>query len=60
MPSIYDFPLYYDVLFGWDRDTEASFYDSTLRRYGVPAGGRVLEVACGTGQVALRLAGNSP
>lgn len=44
------------MLFGWDRDDEAAFYDEAFRRHGVPAGGRILEVACGTGQVALRLA----
>ena len=56
MPSIYEHPLYYDVLFGWDRDGEASFYDAALRRHGTPAGGRILEIASGTGQIALRLA----
>ena len=53
---IYDYPLYYDVLFGWDRDAEAGFYDAALRTYGVEAGGRLLEVGCGTGQIALRMA----
>lgn len=53
---IYDHPLYYDILFGWDRDAEAAFYDGALRAYGVPAGGRVIEIAGGTGQVARRLA----
>lgn len=56
MPSIYDHPRYYDVLFGWDRSGEAQFYDRLFRTHGVPARGRVLEVACGTGQVAIHLA----
>jgi SAM-dependent methyltransferase len=56
MPSIYDYPRYYDVLFGWDRNAEASFYDATFRHHGAPSGGRVLEIASGTGQIALRLA----
>jgi SAM-dependent methyltransferase len=56
VPSLYDHPRYYDVLFGWDRSLEAGFYDGALRTHGAPAGGRVLEVACGTGQIALRLA----
>lgn len=56
LSSIYDFPLYYDILFGWDRDRESAFYDEAFRLYGVPAGARVLEVACGTGQVGIRLA----
>jgi len=54
--SIYDYPLYYDILFGWDRDAEAGFYDAAFRRHGVRPGGRLLEVGVGTGQVALRLA----
>lgn len=54
--SIYDYPLYYDILFGWNRDAEAGFYDAAFRRYGVPPGGRLLEIGVGTGQVALRLA----
>jgi len=54
--SIYDYPLYYDILFGWDRGDEAWFYSHLFRCRGAPDGGRVLEVGCGTGQVALRLA----
>jgi SAM-dependent methyltransferase len=54
--SIYDHPLYYDVLFGWDRSAEAGFYHEAFLHHGVPREGRVLEVACGTGQIALRLA----
>lgn len=56
LPSIYGFPLYYDILFGWDRDKEAGFYDAAFRHYGAPRGGQILEVACGTGQVGIRLA----
>jgi len=53
---IYDYPLYYDVLFGWDRDKEACFYASAFRHYGVGRAEGAIEIACGTGQVALRLA----
>lgn len=56
MPSIYDHPLYYDILFGWDRSGEAKFYDRLFRTHDVPARGRVIEIACGTGQVAIHLA----
>lgn len=58
MPSetIYDHPLYYDILFGWDRTKEAEFYHRVFERCGIPSGGRILEVACATGQVARRLA----
>lgn len=54
--TIYDHPLYYDILFGWDRTPEADFYQATFRRCGVRPDELVLEVACGTGQVARRLA----
>jgi SAM-dependent methyltransferase len=54
--TIYDHPLYYDILFGWDRSLEADFYDRTLRRLGLGEGAALLEVGCGTGHVALRLA----
>lgn len=55
-PSLYDEPLYYDVLYGWDRDAEAEFYDKVFRVHGVIPPAHVLEVACGTGQIAIRLA----
>lgn len=54
--TIYDHPHYYDILFGWDRTIEADFYDRTLERCGFAKADRVLEVACGTGQVAILLA----
>jgi SAM-dependent methyltransferase len=54
--SLYDHPLYYDILFGWDRGAEAAFYDGLFRNCGAPERGRLLEVACGTGQIGLRLA----
>jgi SAM-dependent methyltransferase len=56
LECVYDYPLYYDILVGWDRDQEAAFYDQALRRHGATPGSRILEVACGTGQVAVRLA----
>lgn len=54
--TIYDHPLYYDILFGWDRRFECDFYDYSFKRYGVGRDEPVLEVACGTGRVALLLA----
>jgi SAM-dependent methyltransferase len=54
--TIYDHPLYYDILFGWDREAEAEFYAGVLTAAGVKPRDRVLEVACGTGQIARRLA----
>jgi len=54
--TIYDHPLYYDILFGWDRSKEADIYHRMFERCGVNVGERLLEVACGSGQVAIRLA----
>lgn len=54
--TIYDHPLYYDILFGWDRSHEADVYQDVFRRCGVGPDEPILEVACGTGQIALRLA----
>jgi SAM-dependent methyltransferase len=54
--TLYDHPLYYDILFGWDRSSEAAFYHRLFDRAGVGADAPILEVACGTGQVARRLA----
>lgn len=56
MADIYQHPLYYDILFGWDRSSEAFFYDAVFQTHGVNAGGKLLEAGCGTGQVAVRLA----
>jgi len=56
MASIYDYPLYYDILFGWDRDEEAGFYTSAFTRHGLKPKARILEICSGTGQIGLRLA----
>jgi SAM-dependent methyltransferase len=55
-PTIYDHPLYYDVLFGFDRSREADFYERTFARCGIARGERILEVACGPARVARLLA----
>jgi len=54
--TIYDHPLYYDILFSWDRTQEADFYASSFHRFGVDKREELLEVACGTGQVGRVLA----
>jgi len=54
--TIYDYPLYYDVLFSWDRDDEADFYDAVFHHSGLGDDDKIIEVGCGTGQVAIRLA----
>lgn len=55
MATIYDHPIYYDILFGWNRGKEARFYDEAFRAHGVPESGRLLEIGCGTGHIAIRL-----
>ncbi len=54
--SVYSFPEYYDILFGWDRSYEAQTYVDVLACHGVEPGCSVLEVAAGTAQVGKRLA----
>lgn len=54
--TIYDHPLYYDILFSWDRAPEARFYDAVFRHCGIDPSERICEVACGTGRIARLLA----
>jgi SAM-dependent methyltransferase len=54
--TIYDHPLYYDILFGFDRGPEAAFYDATFTRCEVAPGARVLEVCAGPARVSRLLA----
>lgn len=54
--SIYDHPLYYDILFSWNRANEARFYHEAFSAAGLEVGARILEVGCGPGQVGRRLA----
>lgn len=56
LQTIYDHPLYYDILFGFDRSKEADFYQSTFVRCGIAASEQILEVACGPARVARLLA----
>lgn len=54
--TIYNHPRYYDILFSWDRSFERDFYHRCFERHGARRSEPVLEVACGTGQVARLLA----
>ncbi len=54
--TIYDHPLYWDILFGFDRSKEAEFHHRTFARWGIATDERVLEVACGPARVARLLA----
>ncbi len=53
---IYDYPQYYHQLVDWGREEEAELYDELFQHHGLARGERLLELACGTGQVAVSLA----
>ena len=53
--SIYDFPTYYDLVFGSDTAAELKFLRGCLERYAAGKVRRVFEPACGTGRLLYRL-----
>jgi SAM-dependent methyltransferase len=53
--GFYAQPMYYDILFGWDRSPEILFVDSVFQKHGLEVGAKILEVACGTGVAAIQL-----
>src|SRR5579875_3811763 len=58
MTSVFEaYAGYYDLLYR-DKDypAEAAYVHGLLARHGVPAGGRLLELGCGTGRHAAELA----
>lgn len=52
---LYDYPAYYDLLFGFDWKAESDFLEAIFAQHGPRRIGRVLEPACGTGRLLLRL-----
>ncbi len=58
--SIYDFPKYYDVLFGSDWRAEFHFFRACFERFAALPRGRavrsVFEPACGTGRLLIKFA----
>ncbi len=52
----YSHPVYYDVAFGSNRDAEARFLVYCFQAYSRTAVRRIVDIACGTGPHALRLA----
>mgnify|MGYP000641174888 CR=1 FL=1 len=54
--SIYDYPKYYDVLFGSDWKAEHDFLQACFGRYAKRPVKRLFEPACGTGRLLLRFA----
>jgi len=54
MSQVFDaYAAYYDLLYqDKDYQTEADFVHALLAKHGVPAGGQILELGCGTGKHA--------
>lgn len=54
--NLYDYPVYYDLVFGSDWKAERDFLTACFSEYGIPPTGRLFEPACGTGRLMFRLA----
>lgn len=54
--SIYDYPTYYDLVFGSDTAAEMRFLQACFERFVDGRVKRVFEPACGTGRLLYRLA----
>lgn len=54
--SIYDYPQYYDLLFGADWKAEFKFLEGCFERFATRPVRRVFEPACGTGRLLIKLA----
>ncbi|MEO2015269.1 MAG: class I SAM-dependent methyltransferase [Fuerstiella sp.] len=54
--SIYDFPKYYDLLFGSDWRAEFRFLQDVFPKHAGCSVKRVFEPACGTGRLLIKLA----
>lgn len=54
--SIYDFPKYYDLLFGSDSKAELDFLKACFDKHAKCKVQKVFEPACGTGRLLIRLA----
>ncbi|MCA9221507.1 MAG: class I SAM-dependent methyltransferase [Planctomycetales bacterium] len=54
--SIYDYPRYYDLVFGSDWKAECDFLQACFDRFATGTVRRVFEPACGTGRLMFRLA----
>lgn len=59
--SIYDFPVYYDLIFGADWAAEFRFLEAAFKKHVTPLKKnapvrRLLEPACGTGRLVYRMA----
>jgi SAM-dependent methyltransferase len=54
--SLYDYPRYYDLVFGSDWKAEHDFLRQTFDKFAAARVRRVFEPACGTGRLLFRLA----
>ncbi|MCA9059811.1 MAG: class I SAM-dependent methyltransferase [Planctomycetaceae bacterium] len=54
--SIYDFPRYYDLLFGSDWKAEFTFMEACFAKHAGRKVKRIFEPACGTGRLLIKLA----
>jgi SAM-dependent methyltransferase len=54
--KLYDYPAYYDLIFGADWREEFQFLRAAFDRYAEREVRRVFEPACGTGRLLIRLA----
>jgi SAM-dependent methyltransferase len=53
--NIYDYPVYYDLVFGSDWTAETKFLESVFEKHVKGKTKRVLEPACGTGRLLFRM-----
>lgn len=53
--NLYDYPRYYDLVFGSDWKAEFDFLRAAFKRYATGQVRRVFEPACGTGRLLFRL-----
>ena len=54
--NLYDYPQYYDLIFGSDWKAEFEFLQAVFRQHAQRTVRRVFEPACGTGRLLYRLA----
>ncbi len=54
--NLYDYPKYYDLLFGSDSNAEFHFLQKCFKKYAKCEVTRLFEPACGTGRLVYRLA----
>lgn len=54
--NIYDYPVYYDLIFGSDWAAEFKFLEAVFKKHVDGKTKRLLEPACGTGRLLFRMA----